>query len=219
MRMPIAILATLALLACREQNDAGRASARSAEPAAEASAATPAALPAARPLVTVRANDAEVLSLHDSGDTVDVAYAGYKLRGEARDSGKRKYSVDGGPVSWEVKPNEEGGFKLRTADGRLRWKVKVSDDKIKISDNEENRNPFELKMREGNRVKVVAPGGKELGNVRFDGSRIEVENAAGQTQFTIATATPSAAFGVLLLDDIPPQERAILAAELLSRGR
>lgn len=214
MRMPIAILATLVLLAC-DREDAGPAAAGPAEAAA-------APVPVARPAVTVRAGSAgsaEVLTINDTGDTVDIRYADYRLRGEARDSGKRKYSVAGGDVSWEIKPNEEGGFKLRTADGRLRWKVKVSPDKIKISDNEENQNPFELKARDGGRVKVTAPGGKELGNVRFDGSKIEVENAAGQTQFEVAATAPSGAYGVLLLDAIPPQERAILVAEILARGR
>ena len=192
MRMLIAMLATLSLLACNR------------ETAAEASSAAPAGGP---PAITF------------DGDAVDIAYGGQRLRGETRDSGKRKYTVDGGAVSYEIKPNEEGGFKLRTAGGKLLWKVKVTADKVKISNNEENENPFELKVRDGNRVKVVAPGDKELGNVRFDGAKVDVEDAAGQTRFTIASAKPAGAYGVLLLDAIPQQERVILIAELLSRGR
>ncbi len=206
MRTLTAILATLALLACNGEPETAAAN----ENVARASA---------RPPVTVRANNADVLTIADSGETIDIAVASQKLRGETRDSGKRKYTVDGGAVSYEIKPNEEGGFKLRTADGKLLWKVKVSEDKIKISNNEENQNPFELKGREGGRVKVVGPGEKELGNVRFDGSKIEVENAAGQKQFEVAATAPAGAYGVLLLDAIPQQERAILVAELLSRGR
>lgn len=122
------------------------------------------------------------------------------------------------PSGYEVKSNENG-FKLRTADGKLLWKVKITPDKIKISNNEENENPFELKAREGNRTKVFGPGDKELGNVRFDGSKIEVENAAGQRQVTIPASKPSAAYGVLLLEEIPRQERDILIAEILARGR
>jgi hypothetical protein len=198
MRTLIALLATLSLLACNREE------------------AAPAA---ARPAVTVRANGADVLTINDAGKSIDIAAGSQKLRGESRDSGKRKYTVDGGAVSYEIKPNEEGGFKLRTAGGKLLWKVKVAADKIKISNNEENQNPFELKLRDGNRVKVVGPGDKELGNVRFDGAKIEVENAAGQTQFTVASTNPSGAYGVLLLDTIPQQERAILVAEILARGR
>ncbi len=145
----------------------------------------------------------------------------HELRGEPRDSGKRKYSIGGGAVTYEVKPdNDSDGFKLRTADGKLRWKVKVTPEKIKISDNEQNDRPFELKAREGDRVKVVAPVDREVGNVRFDraASKTEVEDAAGKTLFRVDKTTRSGAYGVLLLD-IPQTERAILLAEILSRGR
>jgi hypothetical protein len=122
------------------------------------------------------------------------------------------------PSGYEIKANENG-FKLRTADGKLLWKVKITPDKIKISDNEENDNPFELKAREGDRTKVFGPDGKELGNVRFDGKKIEVENAAGQTLTTIPASKPSAAYGVLLCERIPKAEKDLLIAEILARGR
>ena len=119
---------------------------------------------------------------------------------------------------YEIKSNDNG-FKLRTADGKLLWKVKITDDKIKVSNNEENENPFELKAREGNRTKVFAPGDQELGNVRFDGSKIEVENAVGKTLTTIPATRPSAAYGLLLCEGIPQDQRDLLIAEILARGR
>jgi hypothetical protein len=127
------------------------------------------------------------------GERIEVAYNGGKLVGEPRDSGKRKYKLDGGPVIYEVKPGDSG-FKLRTPDGKLRWKVKISPEKIKISDNEENQNPFELKRRENGELKVVAPGEKEIGRIT---------GGAGQ--------------GVMLIDSIPEVERYILMAELMAR--
>lgn len=144
------------------------------------------------------------------------------LRGDTKESGKRKYSVDGGPVLFEVKPDDDSeGFKLRAPDGKLLWKVKVTPEKIKISDNEENNNPFELKMREGDRLKVVAPGDREVGNVRFDraATKTEIETASGATKFTVEGSRPSRAYGVLLLDSIPEVQRYIIATEILSRGR
>ena len=143
-----------------------------------------------------------------------------ELYGDPRETGKRKYTLGGeDPVLYEVKPGDDGGFKLRNADGSLRWKVKVAPDKIRISDNEENDHPYELKVRDGGRVKVVAPGERELGNVRFAEGRLQVEDATGRVVFTHGTQKPSAAYGVLLLDRIPERERFILVAELLSRGR
>jgi hypothetical protein len=166
-------------------------------------------------LMTIRETDkVVVISLTEAGQKRE-------LRGEPRDSGKRKYSIGSAAVSYEVKPGDTGGFKLRTFDGSLRWKVKVTPEKIKVSNNEQNDNPFELKVRDGDRVKVVAPGDRELGNVRFDRAKAktEIENAAGKTMFIVDGTTQSGAYGVLLLDTIPLNERAILAAEILSRGR
>lgn len=217
----------LLLASCHgERAEPESASRKDVAPPAAAASTQPAAATAAQPPVSVHdAAGAEALSVRESGGNVEIAFtdAGQKhsLRGDTRDSGKRKYQLDGAAVSYEVKPNDEGGFKLRTPDGKLRWKVKVSPEKIKISDNEENNNPYELKVRDGDRVKVVAPGDREVGNVRFDRgkSKIEVENAAGRTLFSVDRNAPAGAFGVLLLDAIPRDERYILMAEILSRGR
>ena len=211
MRLPIALIAALSLLACERETVE-----ETAPGPAPLSSAAPTSAPAAG---AASAPSMQVPAVTLDGDDIDIVFAGQTIRGEIRDSGKRKYSVGGSAVAWEVKPSDEGGFKLRTADGRLRWKVKVTPEKIKISDNEENRNPYELKVREGGRVKVVGPGEKELGNVRFASSKIVVENAAGEKQFEIPATSASGAYGVLLLDAIPPQERAILVAEILARGR
>ena len=117
---------------------------------------------------------------------------------------------------YEVKPDDDSeGFKLRLFDGALRWKVKVTTEKIKISDNEQNDKPFELKPKDGGRTKVVAPGDVELGNVRG----ANVENAASKTLFTIDGDSASGAFGVLLMERIPLEEQLMLIAELRSRGR
>ena len=169
------------------------------------------------------ASSAQLLSVTVEGADVTIAFlengAEHELYGESRDSGKRKYTLDEGPVLYEIKPGDDQGFKLRNPDGSLRWKVKVYPDKVKISDNEQNERPYELKVREGNRVKVFAPGDRELGNVRYGSEKIEVETAGGRVIFTLQSAKPAGAYGVLLLDAIPERERYILVAELLSRGR
>jgi hypothetical protein len=168
-----------------------------------------------------RADGAELLTINEHANgNIEIAFvatggAKRMLRGNKRESGKRKYSVDNGPVMFEVKPGDDLGFKLRLADGKLLWKVKVAAEKIKISNNEENQNPFELKTRENNRFKVVAPGDRELGNVR-DGA---VEDASGKALFNTTSKKPSAGFGALLLSDIPEIERYILIGEIVGRGR
>lgn len=162
-------------------------------------------------------------SISEESGAVTIAYSENgevrQLYGDPKETGKRKYTLGDGPVLYEIKPGDDSGFKLRNPDGSLRWKVKVSADKIKISNNEQNENPYELKVRDGNRVKVVAPGDKELGNVRYADGRLTVEDPTGRVVFATNAPKPSGAYGVLLLDGIPERERYILAAEILSRGR
>ncbi|HET8775321.1 MAG TPA: hypothetical protein VFP80_16090 [Thermoanaerobaculia bacterium] len=183
-------------------------------PAAPATATTAAAAPAASSQLgsIAEENGAVTISFVENGEVRE-------LYGDPRTTGKRKYTLGDGPVLYEVKPGDDGGFKLRNPDGSLRWKVKISADKIKISDNEENNNPFELKVKDANRVKVFAPGDRELGNVRYATNKVEVENTGGKVIFTAEAKKPTGAYGVLLLDGIPEHERYILAAEILSRGR
>lgn len=140
------------------------------------------------------------------------------LKGKLRDDGKRKYEIEGGMVVAEVK-GDAGSFKLRGADGALRWKVKLADDKIKISDNEENANPYELKVRES---KVdVEEDGAEIGKVNFysDRGKMKVKDAGGVERYESNTERYSAAYGVLLMERIPETERFVIIAELLARGR
>jgi hypothetical protein len=131
----------------------------------------------------------------------------------SKDGVKRKYS-SGGSVLFETKGDADG-FKLRTPTGSLLFKVKFAEDKIKVSDNEENANPFELKAREGDRIKVMAPQEQELGNVRAN----TVEGPGGKKLFDITGRAGSAAYGVLLLEKLPPAQRYIVFAELYTRGK
>ena len=219
MRLPILIATLILLLAACGNEPVETVQPQKSQPAPAASAPPNAS--------TVRGADgSELLTINTSDDAVEVTYLenGTKrtLRGDTKDSGKRKYTVDGGAVAFEVKPDDDSeGFKVRTPDGKLLWKVKLTPEKIKISDNEENNNPFELKMREGDRLKVVAPGDREVGNVRFDraATKTEIDTASGATKFVVEKSRPSRAYGVLLLDSIPEVQRYIVAAEILARGR
>jgi hypothetical protein len=218
------LLPTLVLLlaSCHGEHAESTSAATSPVPSTSP-AASPAAAATRKPVDIQRADGSPYLTVNESGGTVRITYTDkgqqHVLSGDPRDSGKRKYTLDGGPVIYEIKPGDGQGFKLRLPDGSLRWKVKVTAEKIKVSDNNENDRPFELKLRDAGRVKVVAPGDRELGNVRVNGAKIEVENAAGTKLYAIDGATASAAYGVLLLEDIDQTQRAILLAELLSRGR
>jgi hypothetical protein len=166
--------------------------------------------------VTTPAGEA-VVEVAQQGTDVTVTYtadgARQVLRG-VRGSGKRKYSAADGALVLEVKQTD-GGFKLHTPSGRLLWKIKRSVDKIKISDNEENRNPAQLKVHEEH-VKVYDPAEHLLGEVRFhrDRQAVEVQDAGGRLLYRAAAGRPEAWHGVPLIERIPPRERAVIIAEL-----
>jgi hypothetical protein len=184
-------------------------------PGATPSSAAPASDPSESLTVTT-ADNSNVVTV-TLGNVVKIApEGGALLQGELRDNGKRKYTEAGGKVVVEVKSDADA-FKVRTPDGRLLWKVKLTDDKIKVSDNEENRNPYELKMKE-DKVKVEE-NEQSLGEVKYYADKIKVKDASDKDMFETRSTRRSAAYGVLLMSRISESERYIIMAELLSRGR
>ena len=146
-----------------------------------------------------------------------IEYGGKVVRGAAKGD-KRKYAPEGGNQIAEVKIKDEGGFKVRTNDGKLLWKIKIDADKIKISDNEENQNAFELKKRDDGAK--IERGGTKLGEVKFykDRAKIKVKDASDKELFDVNSDKYSVAFGVLALSEIPEDLRFIIFAELLARN-
>ena len=159
-----------------------------------------------------------LLEITQQGSDVIVSFVAdgtrQSLRGQVRDNGKRKYSGSDGAVVIEVKSSDDG-FKIRTAAGKLLWKIEKTPEKVKISDNEENRNPYELKV-EDERIKVYAPAEHFLGEVKFHGDkqRIEVKDAGNHEVCRGAAMNVELFYGVALLDRVPPRERAVIMAEL-----
>ena len=155
------------------------------------------------PLAVTTPAGKRVIEVTQSGGDLTVTYEGVALHGKSKGD-KRKYE------SMEVK-FENSGFKVRALDGKLLWKVKIAADKIKVSNNEENANPYELKIKDA-KVKVFAPGDRFLGEVRARGNYVEIGD-----KFRAAGTRPDAYLGVALLDGIPMPQRAVILAELAAR--
>lgn len=130
--------------------------------------------------------------------------------------GKRKYNDANGTTHIAIKYKPDG-FKLRTEDGRLKWKIKHSAEKIKVSDNEENLNPYEIKPKEGQRGKLKR-NGEEIGDARYREAEHKIEVSGSETEFSIPTEAFSTAWAVLLIEEIPLDERLVIIAELIARG-
>ena len=158
----------------------------------------------------------------DAGRT-KITAGNTRLNGETKDGQKRRYLNQDGAVIAEVKLGETDGFKVRTPAGTLLWKVKVTEAKTKISDNEENKDAFELAIK-GNTVRVTRDehliGALDLApaasGVRATTS---LRDANGKVLFTVDPAVRSVAAGVALLEPIPVDYRRIIIAELFARAR
>jgi phage baseplate assembly protein gpV len=170
------------------------------KPAAPPKPVVQTSAPASIIVLTTPAGE-RVIEVAPQGNDLTITYAGGVLHGRFKGE-KRKYE------ELEVKFGDEGGFKVRTLAGKLLWKVKVTPEKIKVSDNEENKNPYELKIKDA-KVKVYAPGDRLLGEVRARGDHVDVGG-----KFRAAGTSADAFYGVELLDGIPPRERAVIFAEL-----
>lgn len=161
-------------------------------------------------------DDKTVIEVKIDGDP-KIEYAGKVVRSETKGN-KRKYTLEDGSQIAEVKVKDADGFKVRTNDGKLLWKVKVSDDKIKISDNEENQNAFELKKKDDGAK--IERNETKLGEVKFykDRQKVKVKDEDDTELFDSNTDKYSVAFGVLALNEIPEDLRFIIFAELLARN-
>lgn len=178
--------------------------------------ATPSAL-TANSVAVQTPDDEQVVVFHLDGDP-RIEMGGQALRSE-RKGDKRKYYLEGGAQVAEVKYKDDS-FKVRTPDADLLWKIKLYDDKVKISDNEENLNPYTLRPREDDRVKVKLDP-DDIGQINFyrDEGRIKVKDVHDAERFASHTDRYSSAYGVLLMDNIGAQEKYIIMAELMALGR
>lgn len=162
-------------------------------------------------------DDMDVLEVKMNGENIKLEMGAKIIRSESTGD-KRKYFYEAGSQIAEVKANDQEGFKLRGEDGKLLWKIKISSDKIKISDNEENANPFEIvKKADGAKIEFNET---KLGEVKFykDRGKIKVKNASDREIFDTNTDKYSIAYGTLLLEEIPEELRFIIFAELLDRN-
>jgi hypothetical protein len=161
MRRTILFLIPFLFLACHHEPDAipgqsVRGNTTSAQPqassapltSATASSSSPSSSSSSASSSTATAGGSLPVDVKNSGGTIDIDYVEnsqhHRLHGVIKSHGKRKYALDNGAEVLEVKPGE-GEFKVRRPDGSLLWKIKMDPNKIKVSDNEQNLNPIELR--------------------------------------------------------------------------
>lgn len=132
-------------------------------------------------------------------------------------SDKKKYFDNNKNVVYEIKYKPDG-FKLRTASSKLLWKLKLYDDKVKISDNEENLNPYEIKLTGTYKAKLVK-NDETLARTSYDleSKKQSISSIIdAQPEFLQSSYSPSLL--VNSISEIPKDQKQILINELKAKG-
>lgn len=167
------------------------------------------------------------MSMGQSGKDVAIVYYSdgerHDLTGTATTmsgGGDRNYSLDGGRVFLKGK-DRSYGFKIVTPDNveKVRWKVRLYPDKIKIADNDDDVAPRRIITEGPERAKMTGPDDEPLGTITFDGTNTVVTSPQGKVRISKATGKLEPSYGVYLLDRMPDAEKYIVIAELMARNR
>ncbi len=169
----------------------------------------------------VAPSGAELFTIIGTGSKLEIVSkldgTALKMTAEGNAVDKRRYSVYG--KEYVVKASGGGGFKLTLPDGTLLWKVKLKEGKLKVSNNEENKNPFEIKKKSDAKI-VVETETDTLGVVRWDAEKMQavVRNVDGEDILTGSFSRFSSLFGMLVIQAVPSDQRTIIITELALRG-
>jgi len=165
------------------------------------------------------------MSVGQSGKDVGIVYyAGgerHDLTGTATTTdGDRDYQVDGGGVSLRAR-SYPYGFKIVTPGSNrvTRWKVRLYPDKIKIADNDDDRDPLRIRTESPLRATLAGPTEEPLGEIDFDGKNTVAKDKAGTVRYSRQTGKLEPSYGVFLIDKMTIEEKYIAIAELMARNR
>ncbi|NJL15310.1 MAG: hypothetical protein HC913_21445 [Microscillaceae bacterium] len=155
----------------------------------------------------------ELIQFDFNGGETIIKYERLKnaLNGRKDKPDKSKYYNQKGDLVAEVKFKDDG-FKLRDSNAKLYWKVKIKDGKIKISDNEEGENPFELQENENGKFKIKLSE-EQLVEGKWKDGKITVRGKGGV--FVVPAGRNHPAYTVLALPKLSEEHRLIVVAELL----
>jgi predicted transcriptional regulator len=132
---------------------------------------------------------------------------------------KKKYYNKNNNVVYEIKYKSDG-FKLRTASSNLLWKIKLYDTKIKLSDNEENENPYEIKIVNVHEAKLVR-GDIKIARTTYNlNSQIQTVKYEDNSRSSVSAKVPYSYSNALVkaISEIPSDQQQIIISELKAKG-
>ncbi|MEM6523944.1 MAG: hypothetical protein AAF693_09135 [Bacteroidota bacterium] len=160
------------------------------------------------------ATNEKLAEISDEGDQLIVSLGTSNLFGELKRADKRKYVDQNDQLKYTVKYSD-GGLKLNDGNEELLWKIKLYDDHFKISKDNDMDNSFRSGLSESAKIKVKKDD-KEIGALRI---RPNDAFTTIKDKYTVRNFGSSMALGILLIDEIPEEQKFILCAELLKQGK
>ena len=127
---------------------------------------------------------------------------------------KRVYTQKG-KVLGQVKYKDNDALKMKDNEGNLLWKIKFKDQKIKIQKTEDAPQALYVLKLSTDKIKILKGESTEIGNVYLKEDNLYVQ---GKDAIKIQYNKLSAAFGVLLMDELNATDKVTIMAELLIKG-
>ncbi len=159
--------------------------------------------------IKIIAQDNVAIATITIGEAVNISLGNDFIYSKIGSSGKRKYI--GGSETTLAKINRyDYGFKLKTLEGAVLWKVKNEEGHIKIANNDAMENAFKIKKK--SKTKIYK-NEEEVGHAKKSDAFITVQGSAGSQLKVVSENELIAA--VIGIEEIPIAERLIILAELL----
>ncbi|MEM7549502.1 MAG: hypothetical protein AAF363_07505 [Bacteroidota bacterium] len=199
-------------------NSCGSSSEKSADESTEKQATVannPAAQVAQKQFYYINtAGNEKLAEITTEGEDLIISLANSNLFGELKRADKRKYVDQSDQLKYTVKYKEDG-FKLNDQNEALLWKIKLYDDHIKVADNNEMENSYRVGLSGTSKIKLKKDDDELAALILKPGDPfVQVKE-----HYIIRNFGNSLALGILLIDEIPDEEKYIICAELLKKEK
>ncbi|RMA64290.1 hypothetical protein [Ulvibacter antarcticus] len=169
-------------------------------------------------LLLIGCNNTNTNTNNNNSSSTSTSNSGSQYTSKMSKSDKKKFYDQNDNVVYEVKYKSDA-FKLRTASSQLIWKVKLYDDKVKISDNEENLNPYEIKIMGAQEAKLTKNDETVARTTYESATSSQTINFEDASQSAITKEMSySPALLVEAISEIPKDQQQIIISELTDKG-
>jgi hypothetical protein len=129
---------------------------------------------------------------------------------------KSKYRNENNRNLYEIKYSDDG-FKLRDPNGQLLWKLKYKESRLKIAENEEMTQAYEIRQN-GQEVEIKKEE-KVLQSIDLGSASVPVLIKTNRESLMVSGPTKNYSFAILAIEEIPADQQLILISEVLLSGK